>query len=144
MSFTRRLWFLHGRLAISVLFGVAVYLSTISFPSRITTRILVGWDGGALLYLAFLFRLFAHSGIDKIRQRADTGLGDDGHAYVLDDVSGVMAPDEWAKTAIRLLRERMGDRIIAETNNGGEMVENTLRMVDASVPSARYGPHAER
>lgn len=70
MSFTRRLWFLHGRLAISVLFGVAVYLSTISFPSRITTRILVGWDGGALLYLAFLFRLFAHSGIDKIRQRA--------------------------------------------------------------------------
>ena len=62
------------------------------------------------------------------------GLGDDGHAYVLDDVSGVMAPNEWARTAIRLLRERMGDRIIAETNNGGEMVENTLRMVDPSVP----------
>lgn len=62
------------------------------------------------------------------------GLGDNGHAYVLDDVSGVMAPHEWAKTAIRLLRERMGDRIIAETNNGGEMVEHTLRMVDTSVP----------
>ena len=62
------------------------------------------------------------------------GLGDDGHAYVLDDISGVMAPNEWARTAIRLLRERMGDRIIAETNNGGEMVENTLRMVDPSVP----------
>jgi uncharacterized membrane protein len=70
MSFARRLWFLHGRLAISVLFGVAVYISTISFPSRTTTRILVGWDGGALLYLVFLFRLFAHSGVDKIRQRA--------------------------------------------------------------------------
>ena len=28
----------------------------------------------------------------------------------------------------------MGDRIIAETNNGGEMVENTLRMIDPSVP----------
>jgi predicted phage terminase large subunit-like protein len=62
------------------------------------------------------------------------GLGDDGHAYVLDDVSGVMAPHEWARTAIRLLHQRMGDRIIAETNNGGEMVENTLRMVDPSVP----------
>ena len=48
-----------------------------------------------------------------------------------------MAPHEWAKTAIRLLRERMGDRIIAETNNGGAMVENTLRMVDPSVP---YSP----
>lgn len=62
------------------------------------------------------------------------GLGDDGHAYVLDDLSGVMAPNDWARTAIRLLRERRGDRIIAETNNGGEMVENTLRMVDPSVP----------
>jgi phage terminase large subunit-like protein len=64
------------------------------------------------------------------------GLGIDEHGYVLDDVSGVMAPNEWAKTAISLLRERMGDRIIAETNNGGEMVENTLRMIDPSVPYA--------
>jgi phage terminase large subunit-like protein len=53
---------------------------------------------------------------------------------VLDDVSGVMAPHEWAMTAISLLYTRMGDRIIAETNNGGEMVEHTLRMVDSSVP----------
>ena len=45
-----------------------------------------------------------------------------------------MAPNEWARTAISLLRERRGDRIIAEINNGGEMVENTLRMVDPSVP----------
>jgi predicted phage terminase large subunit-like protein len=62
------------------------------------------------------------------------GLGADGRGYVLDDVSGVMAPHEWAMTAISLLRERMGDRIIAETNNGGEMVEHTLRMVDPSIP----------
>lgn len=62
------------------------------------------------------------------------GLGDDGCAYVLGDVSGVMAPNEWATTAITLLRQRMGDRIIAETNNGGNMVENTLRMLDPSVP----------
>ncbi len=62
------------------------------------------------------------------------GLGDDGCAYVLDDVSGVMAPNEWAATAIRLLRARRGDRIIAESNNGGEMVENTLRMLDSTVP----------
>jgi phage terminase large subunit-like protein len=62
------------------------------------------------------------------------GLGIDGHGYVLDDVSGVMAPHEWAMTAISLLHERMGDRIIAETNNGGEMVEHTLRMVDPSIP----------
>lgn len=62
------------------------------------------------------------------------GLGDNGHAYVLDDISGVFAPNEWASRAIGLHRERRGDRIIAEINNGGEMVENTLRMVDPSVP----------
>jgi phage terminase large subunit-like protein len=61
------------------------------------------------------------------------GLGVDGHGYILDDVSAVMVPNEWAKTAIALLRARGGDRIIAETNNGGEMVENTLRMVDPSI-----------
>jgi phage terminase large subunit-like protein len=62
------------------------------------------------------------------------GLGIDDHGYVLDDVSGVMEPHEWATTAIALLQERMGDRIIAETNNGGEMVEHTLHMLDSTVP----------
>jgi predicted phage terminase large subunit-like protein len=62
------------------------------------------------------------------------GLGEKGHAYVLDDISGVFAPNDWASRAIGLHRERRGDRIIAEINNGGEMVENTLRMVDPSIP----------
>ncbi|MDI1342773.1 MAG: hypothetical protein PSV22_01550 [Pseudolabrys sp.] len=62
------------------------------------------------------------------------GLGENGHAYVLDDISGVFAPNDWASRAIGLHRERRGDRIIAEINNGGEMVENTLRMVDPSIP----------
>jgi hypothetical protein len=62
------------------------------------------------------------------------GLGADGHGYVLDDVSGVMAPHEWTTTAISLLHDRMGDRVIAETNNGGKTVEHTLRIVDRTVP----------
>lgn len=62
------------------------------------------------------------------------GLGVDDHAYVLDDESAVMAPHDWAGKAIRLLHARRGDRIIAETNNGGEMVEHTLRMLDPLVP----------
>ena len=33
-----------------------------------------------------------------------------------------------------LLRARRGDRIVAETNNGGDMVENTLRTIDPLVP----------
>lgn len=61
------------------------------------------------------------------------GLGVDDHGYVLDDVSAVMTPAEWASEAISLYRARRADRIVAEINNGGEMVENTLRMIDKSV-----------
>jgi len=56
------------------------------------------------------------------------------HAYVLDDKSGIMAPIEWAKEAVKLHHLRAGDRIVAEVNNGGEMVEATIRSVDPNVP----------
>jgi predicted phage terminase large subunit-like protein len=60
-------------------------------------------------------------------------IGDDGHAYVLEDVSGKYAPHEWAAKAIGLYRRYNADRIIGETNNGGEMIENVLRSIDQSV-----------
>ncbi len=69
-------------------------------------------------------------------------LGDDGHGYVLDDVSGRYAPTEWATKAAALYTRWGADRIIAEVNQGGEMVEATLRMVD---PNVSYrGVHASR
>jgi phage terminase large subunit-like protein len=61
------------------------------------------------------------------------GLGVDGHGYVLDDASGVMAPLEWAAKATGLYHERRADRIVAEINNGGEMVEATVRTIDPGV-----------
>jgi phage terminase large subunit-like protein len=57
-----------------------------------------------------------------------------GHGYVLADASGRYAPADWAKTAIALYRAHSADRIVAEVNSGGEMVEATLRMVDPNVP----------
>jgi phage terminase large subunit-like protein len=57
-----------------------------------------------------------------------------GHGYVLGDASGRYAPHEWARTAISAYRTHSADRIVAEVNNGGEMVEATIRMVDPSVP----------
>jgi len=70
------------------------------------------------------------------------GLGEDGHGYVLDDRSGRLRPHEWAARAIAAFHAHHADRIVAEVNNGGEMVETTLRMLDASVP---YKPvHASR
>jgi phage terminase large subunit-like protein len=38
------------------------------------------------------------------------------------------------ETAISAYRTHRADRIVAEVNNGGEMVEATLRMVDPNVP----------
>lgn len=61
------------------------------------------------------------------------GLGEDGQGYVLEDGSGRYAPERWACEAVALLRRHRADRIVAEVNNGGDMVESVLRMVDASV-----------
>ena len=43
---------------------------------------------------------------------------------------------EWAKTAIAAYRSHRADRIVAEVNNGGEMVEATLRVIDPNVSFA--------
>jgi predicted phage terminase large subunit-like protein len=70
------------------------------------------------------------------------GKDDRGHGYVLEDLSGRYQPAEWAKTAIAAYRRHAADRIVAEVNNGGEMVENTLRMIDPNVPFTAV--HASR
>ena len=57
-----------------------------------------------------------------------------GNGYVLADLSGRYSPADWAKAAISAYRRHRADRIVAEVNNGGEMVEATLRMVDPNVP----------
>jgi phage terminase large subunit-like protein len=62
------------------------------------------------------------------------GKDNQGHGYVLADASGKYQPIEWAKTAIAAYRAHRADRIVAETNNGGDMVAATLRMVDPNVP----------
>jgi phage terminase large subunit-like protein len=56
-----------------------------------------------------------------------------GHGYVLEDASGRLQPHEWAAKAIQLYHKHSADRIVAERNNGGEMVEHTIRSVDSNV-----------
>lgn len=62
------------------------------------------------------------------------GLGTDGRGYVLADASGRYSPDGWARAAVRLYRSLKADRIVAEMNYGGQMVEATIRAVDHTVP----------
>ena len=57
-----------------------------------------------------------------------------GHGYVLADASGRHAPAEWARIAVAAYGAHQADRIVAEINNGGDMVEATLRMIDPNVP----------
>ena len=57
----------------------------------------------------------------------------DGRGYVLDDRSGRYAPFAWAREAIMLYRKYGADRVVAEVNNGGDLVANTIRMVDENV-----------
>lgn len=70
------------------------------------------------------------------------GVGRDGHGYLLHDASGRYTPDGWAKKAIDLYGEWKADRIVAETNQGGDMVEHTLRTVNRLV--SYRGVHASR
>lgn len=54
--------------------------------------------------------------------------------YVLADRSIRGTPEEWAKAAVALYREFEADRIVAEKNQGGEMVEAVIRAADRNVP----------
>ena len=62
------------------------------------------------------------------------GIGIDGFYYVLADRSARLTPDGWANRAIQAYRDFSADRIIGEVNNGGEMVELTLRTIDRNIP----------
>jgi len=61
------------------------------------------------------------------------GIGIDGRYYVLADRSGIMSPDAWGNRAINLYKEFNADRIIAEVNNGGDLVETVLRTIEPHI-----------
>ncbi len=62
------------------------------------------------------------------------GLGPDGIARVIADCSMSGAPAEWAKRVADAAREWDADRVVAEANQGGAMVESVLRAADQALP----------
>lgn len=62
------------------------------------------------------------------------GLGFDGDYYVLHSEHVKVIPSAWAKRALDLLDEYDAEYIIAERNNGGLMVESTIRNVRSNAP----------
>jgi phage terminase large subunit-like protein len=53
--------------------------------------------------------------------------------YVLEDASLRGSPEEWAKKAVQMYRKWQADKIVAEKNQGGEMVASVIRAVDRSI-----------
>ena len=71
------------------------------------------------------------------------GLGPDGAAYVLEDASVVGAsPEGWARAVAGCAQRHAADRVIAEVNQGGAMVESVLRAAAAGLPITKV--HATR
>lgn len=62
------------------------------------------------------------------------GKGYDGRAYVLEDLTCRLGPAGWARRAVEAFHKWQADAIVAETNFGKAMVEETIRSVDPNVP----------
>ncbi|WP_245258655.1 terminase family protein [Methylopila sp. M107] len=63
------------------------------------------------------------------------GLGRDGRAYVLEDATvSNPRPEAWAAKAVALYRRLEADALVAEVNQGGDMVRAVIAGVDPGVP----------
>lgn len=60
-------------------------------------------------------------------------LGSNGLLYVLEDATAIYTPLQWARTVAHLYHKHNADRVVAEVNNGGDLVETTLRQVDKNI-----------
>jgi hypothetical protein len=64
------------------------------------------------------------------------------HYYICLDYSLKGKPNKWANAASRMYDDLQADKVIGETNNGGDMVEATIRTVDPDI--SYVGVHATR
>lgn len=61
------------------------------------------------------------------------GLGVDGRGYILDDLSCSLSPNGWARRALSAFDLYSADCIVVETNQGGDMVKQTIQSVRPGV-----------
>jgi len=74
----------------------------------------------------------AGGGPDEVGIVAVGKAGED--AYVLRDASMQGSPNAWAEAVASVYGDLQADRVVAERNFGGDMVESTLRTADADMP----------
>jgi len=61
-------------------------------------------------------------------------LGEDKHGYVLADRSGRFSPHRWGELVTKLYHEYEANYVVAEGNNGGDVVKDLLQAIDSGVP----------
>lgn len=65
------------------------------------------------------------------------GLGTDGRAYVMEDLSGKFGPHSWGRIVVSAFDRWRADAIIAESNFGGAMVQEVVRAAASEAKHAR-------
>ncbi len=64
------------------------------------------------------------------------------HYYIFDDLSGKLTPNDAARRVVHAYQAHKADRVVAEVNNGGDLVEAILRTVNLNF--AYEAVHASR
>lgn len=72
--------------------------------------------------------------VNKYRTHEDHPYSGTPHGFVLDDQTCTGSPNTWAKRAIQAYYDHGANYIVAERNNGGDMVINTIHGIDSTVP----------
>jgi phage terminase large subunit-like protein len=62
------------------------------------------------------------------------GMTADGHYYILADDTLKASPQEWATKAVAAYDKHKADRMVAEVNNGGDLVIHLLQQVNVNIP----------
>lgn len=57
-----------------------------------------------------------------------------GNGYILEDLTGRYSPEGWARKAVEAFDRHHADRIVAEKNFGGSLVESNIKAVRKSAP----------
>ncbi|CAM3778209.1 phage terminase large subunit [Litorimonas haliclonae] len=74
-----------------------------------------------------------------------SGIDFNDNGYVLEDATLRAHPDQWGRVAVNLYHKWEADKIVAERNYGGAMVESVIRTADRSAPvklvTASRGKH---
>jgi PBSX family phage terminase large subunit len=73
----------------------------------------------------------------KTMQSDETGIVVIGkkanHTYIIEDLSGKYSPQQWAKVSVQAAKNHKATAIIAEKNQGGDMVEAMIRQEDKNI-----------